>query len=94
MKILFKYVSSGLSMFLFYAISIFVVPIIMIFLDKRDFQSCPSLFGFKLYDIQMTNGNFVSEATAFGALLSFSIGIALYFLISLFINKGKVTNTA
>lgn len=93
MKVLFKYISSGISMFLFYAISIFVIPIIMIFLDQRDFKSSPSLFGLKLYDIQMTDGNFVSEATLFGTLLSFAIGIILYFFISLIVHKGKIVDS-
>lgn len=78
MKELFKCISSGISIFLLYSVSIFVAPIIMILFGVRQFSSSPKLFGFPLYEITMAESNFVSEATFLGALLSFFIGVLLY----------------
>lgn len=91
MQKLFKYLSSGVSFLLLYFGATFIIPMILIIIDYTNVNLKPTLFGQELLIIQVNENTFLSEGTGFGALLSFALGLLVYYLSLLIFKKRKVT---
>ncbi|PFR87905.1 hypothetical protein [Priestia megaterium] len=92
MQIFLNYFSNGIRFLLLYFCTLFLLPIIFVILDYTQVTSNPIVFGQDLFNIQVDGNHFVSEGTAFGALLAFTVGLVIYFLfLSVFKRKSQQT---
>lgn len=62
-------------------------PIILFLLGYSQVDSRPTILNFPLYVVEVRDETFFSEATSTGLLLSFILGISLYYLFPLLIPK-------
>ncbi|GAA0432630.1 hypothetical protein PD280_07685 [Virgibacillus salarius] len=83
-----KSVFNGLCFMFLFILVILCAPIVMLLLGYTEFKQEPSLFGYHLYVIEIQGTNFSSTANILGLLLSFLIGVIIYFLfLALFKQK-------
>jgi len=83
----FKAFFGGVSFLIIYIIAVMCAPIILFLLGYSQVDSRPTILNFPLYVVEVRDETFFSEATSTGLLLSFILGISLYYLFPLLIPK-------
>ncbi|KWW20999.1 hypothetical protein AS888_15360 [Peribacillus simplex] len=84
-----KSISSGIVFAFLYLFIVFVSPIILMLMGYTNIFSSPALVGEYLYIIEIKNQTFSSEATIFGCILSFVVGLIIHFFLNLLIASFK-----
>ncbi|SIS74776.1 hypothetical protein [Salimicrobium salexigens] len=82
-----KSIFNGLCFMFLFILVVLSAPIVMILLGYTDFKQAPSFFGYNLYGIEIQGADFSSDANVLGLLLSFLIGVIIYFLFQAFFNR-------
>ncbi|RDW20778.1 hypothetical protein [Oceanobacillus chungangensis] len=88
----FKAISSGLSVTFLYVLAVFIAPIILLLLGFSNLIAAPTLFGLKLYNIEVKDTVFTTEATFFGCLLAFMVGLIIHFTIRFLLGLRKTVS--
>lgn len=82
---LLKAFSTGLSVLFLYVLTVFIAPIVMLLLGYSNIVSKPTLLGSSLYIIEIEDTTFSTEATGFGCILAFLLGLLIHYLMKLLI---------
>ncbi|WP_018930523.1 hypothetical protein [Gracilibacillus lacisalsi] len=85
---IFKAISSGLSVTFLYVLVVFITPIILLLLESN-VSSNPTIFGLSLYNIEVEETTFTTEATFFGICISFLIGLIIHYAIQYLFGSKK-----
>lgn len=91
MSQVFKALSSGLSVLFLYVIAVFIAPIIIMLLGYTNVVFHPKLFSYSIYFIEIEETTFSTEATGFGCLLAFIIGLSIHVIVKCLFKFKKTT---
>ncbi|WP_057914050.1 hypothetical protein [Peribacillus muralis] len=84
-----KSMSNGIVFAFLYLLVVFISPIFLMLMGYTNILSNPALFGEYLYLIEIKDQTFSSEATIFGCILSFVVGLTIHFFLNLLIASFK-----